>query len=144
MKAILLLFLLGTIIPITNIQAKISNQPININQEKKKAKVEFSNVKEKKDENSNTIFSFRITNNNEDKKIVSIKFQYESTMFDLMSSIKETRTENRKISISPKQYSDYSFKINYDPKNEGYSYRLYIVEVIYEDGSSDKGRLQLY
>ena len=86
MKAILLLFLLGTIIPITNIQAKISNQPININQEKKKAKVEFSNVKEKKDENSNTIFSFRITNNNEDKKIVSIKFQYESTMFDLMSS----------------------------------------------------------
>ena len=144
MKAILLLLLLGIIIPITNIQAKISNQPINIKQEKKKAKVEFSNVKKKKDENSNTIFSFRITNNNEDKKIVAIKFQYESTMFDLMSSIREIRTENRKISIPPKHYLDYSFKINYDSKNEGYSYRLYVIEVIYEDGSSDKGRLQLY
>ena len=44
--------------------------------------------KEKKDKDSNTIFSFRITNNNLSKSIVAIQFQYESTMYDLMSVIK--------------------------------------------------------
>ena len=129
--------------PMTNIQAKISNQPRNINQEKKKAKVEFSNVKEKKDENSNTIFSFRITNNG-DKKIVAIKFQYVSTKYDIGSSIRQFHTENKKISLSPQHYIDYSFKINYDKNNEGFGYQLFVIEAIYEDGSFDKGRLQIY
>ena len=110
----------------------------------KKPNVEFSTAQEKKDKDSNTIFSFRITNNNLSKSIVAIQFQYESTMYDLMSVIKETHVENKKISISPQTYVDYNFRIDYNSKNEGYSYRLYVIEVIYEDGSFDKGCLQIH
>ena len=53
-------------------------------------------------------------------------------MYDLMSVIKETHVENKKISISPQTYVDYNFRIDYNSKNEGYSYRLYVIEVIYE------------
>ena len=103
----------------------------------KKPNVEFSTAQEKKDKDSNTIFSFRITNNNLSKSIVAIQFQYESTMYDLMSVIKETHVENKKISISPQTYVDYNFRIDYNSKNEGYSYRLYVIEVIYEDGTEE-------
>ena len=65
-------------------------------------------------------------------------------MYDLMSVIKETHVENKKISISPQTYVDYNFRIDYNSKNEEYSYRLYVIEVIYEDGSFDKGCLQIH
>ena len=38
-------------------------------------------------------------------------------MYDLMSVIKETHVENKKISISPQTYVDYNFRIDYNSKN---------------------------
>ena len=50
---------------ITIIAIKYSNKTKN----NKKPNVEFSTAQEKKDKDSNTIFSFRITNNNLSKSI---------------------------------------------------------------------------
>ena len=51
-----------------------------------------------------------------------------------------------KLTTFSETYSNYLeyYKYHYNSKNEGYSYRLYVIEVIYEDGSFDKGCLQIH